>query len=115
MAHRNQSTQLTVEVKYIDFGYTSAKDYFLEVVLSAYDRFREKPNRQNAIDASLHAWHVHYWIWHDLHQGKDTRNEEYNKQFLEETLFANCPSLRLIATLANAAKHRAPVNPRCGA
>jgi hypothetical protein len=41
MAHRNQSTQLTVEVKYIDFGYTSAKYYFVEVILSAYDRFRE--------------------------------------------------------------------------
>jgi hypothetical protein len=46
----------------VDVGYSSAQEYWHEVVLGAYRRFTELPNRANAIEAALAAWHLHDWV-----------------------------------------------------
>jgi hypothetical protein len=92
-------------VRYIDFGYTSAAEFWSEVVLSAYERFKEHHNRQNAIDVSVHAWQVHEWIWHENNPGEDTRgNADYTK--FKENLLKSCPELAWIRDVADAGKHR---------
>jgi hypothetical protein len=92
-------------VEYIDFGYDSAGQFWSEVVLSAYERFRSTPNRQHAIEASVPAWHVHEWIWHERHPGEDTRNNSDFAKFLTDILKA-CPELAWVRDVADAGKHR---------
>ena len=72
-------------VVYVDFGFTSAEQFWAEVVLPAYERFKAEASRANAIDASVHAWHVHYWIWHDQNRGEETRGRKY-KNFTDKLL-----------------------------
>jgi hypothetical protein len=92
-------------VQYVDFGFTSAREFWEELVIPAYERFTTQPNRANAITASGHAWHVHEWIWHDEHPGDDTRNSIAYKTF-QTTLIAQCPELAWIRDVADAGKHR---------
>jgi hypothetical protein len=91
-------------VQYVDFGFTSAREYWDEVVLPAYERFQAEPSRGNAIPASLLAWHIQEWIWHDEHPGEDTRSKDY--QPFQEKLFLDCPELQWIRDVADASKHR---------
>lgn len=92
-------------VQYVDFGFTSAREFWAELVIPAYERFTAQPNRANAITASGHAWHVHEWIWHDEHVGDDTRNSIPYKTF-QKTLIDQCPELAWIRDVADAGKHR---------
>jgi hypothetical protein len=73
-------------VKYVDFGFASAREFWAEVVVPACERFNLEPNRANAITASLHAWHVHDWIWHEQNPGVDTRNNCNYAKFKEGPL-----------------------------
>jgi hypothetical protein len=92
-------------VLYVDFGFTSAREFWGEVVLPAYEQFNAKPNRANAITASVHTWQVHDWIWHELHPGQDTYGHEPYKQF-QNALFSDCRELAWIRDVAEASKHR---------
>jgi hypothetical protein len=92
-------------VQYVDFGFTSAREYWDEVVIPAYECFKENPSRGNAIIASLPAWHIQDWIWHENHLGEDTRNNKDYTQF-QNKLFDDCPQLPWIHDVADASKHR---------
>jgi hypothetical protein len=92
-------------VRYIDFGFTSAREFWGEVVLPAYESFKANPSRGNAIIASLLAWHIQDWIWHEKHPGGETRNSKDYQPF-QEKLFLDCPELQWIRDVADAGKHR---------
>ena len=91
-------------VLYVDFGFTSAKEFWREVGLPAYDRFKANPNRQTAIEASLHAWHVHEWVWHDANRDMDTKGPAYDA--FRDALIAKRPELAWVRDIADAGKHR---------
>jgi hypothetical protein len=92
-------------VQYVDFGFTSAREFWDEVVLPAYECFKAEPTRGKAIMACFPAWHIQGWIWHQQHPGEDTRNNSDYQQF-QQRLFANCPELQWIRDVADAGKHR---------
>jgi hypothetical protein len=92
-------------VLYIDFGYTSARQYWVENVMPAYDKFQAQPNGATAIDASIPAWHVHDWIWHEQHPGEDTQHNPGYKKF-QKDLINDCSELAWIRDVADAGKHR---------
>ena len=93
-------------VRYVNFGFSSAaaKEYWAEVLLPAYERFNAEPSRGNAIMASLPAWHIHEWIWHQQHPGAETRNSKDYTQF-HDALLDDCPELAWIRDVADAGKH----------
>src|SRR6516225_9760322 len=82
-------------VQYVDFGFTSAQEFWDEVVLPAYECFKAEPSRGKAIMACFPAWHIQDWIWHDQHPGEDTRNSKDYQPF-QEKLFLDCPELQWI-------------------
>ena len=92
-------------VQYVDFGYSTARQYWEEAGLAAYQRFTEQGSRQTAIDACSHAWHIHEWLWHELHPGEDTQG---NPPFLvfRKDLIDECEELAWVRDVSNAAKHR---------
>lgn len=92
-------------VQYVDFGFSSAREFWDEVVLPAYECFKAEPSRGRAIIASFPAWHIQDWIWHDQHPGEDTRNSKDYQPF-QEQLFLDCPDLQWIRDVADAGKHR---------
>lgn len=92
-------------VLYVDFGITSARQFWDENVIPAYERFKTQPNRANAIDASFHTWHVHEWIWHEHHPGEDTRRNIDYETFRTDCI-DNCPELAWLRDVADAGKHR---------
>jgi len=92
-------------VQYVDFGFTSAQEFWDEVVLPAYECFKAEPSRGKAIMACFPAWHIQDWIWHDQHPGEDTRNSKDYQPF-QEKLFLDCPELQWIRDVADAGKHR---------
>jgi hypothetical protein len=95
-------------VIYIEFGYSSARDFWIDVALRAYDRFKAVPEPHTAIDASVHAWHVHEWVWHEQNPGVDIQREPGRTQFrtFQEQLIRDCPELTLVRDIADASKHR---------
>ena len=92
-------------VQYVDFGITSARQFWDENVVPAFERFEAQPNRANAIDASVPAWHVHEWIWHEQNPGADTRQNADYRRF-QASLISACPELAWIRDVADAGKHR---------
>jgi hypothetical protein len=92
-------------IQYIEFGFTSAREYWDEVLRPAYECFKAEPSRGKAIMASFPAWHIQDWIWHDQHPGEDTRNNK-DHQLFQEKLFLDCPALQWIRDVADAGKHR---------
>lgn len=92
-------------VQYVDFGITSARQFWDENVVPVSERFKAQPNRANAIDASVSAWHVHEWIWHEHHPGTDTRQNIDYRNF-QADLFNACPQIAWIRDVADAGKHR---------
>jgi hypothetical protein len=99
------------EVQYIDFGYESAEQFWAELVLPAYERFQSTPNRQSAIEASVPAWHVHGWIWHQQHRGETTENNQEFQKFRTE-MIEKCCELAWVRDVANASKHRGLTRPK---
>lgn len=92
-------------VRYVDLGYNTAREYWEETGLPAHQRFIEQGSRQTAIEACLHAWHVHEWCWHELNPGSDTHG---NKAYLayREDIVEQCPELEWVRDVADASKHR---------
>jgi hypothetical protein len=73
--------------------------------MPAYERFQTQANAANAINASIYAWQVHDWIWHEEHAGEDTQNNLDYTNFRKDR-FRDCPDLALIRDVADAGKHR---------
>ena len=94
-----------ITVQYIDFGITSARDFWGEIAAPAYERFKGNYGRAAAIEASLSMWHVHEWIWHEGHPGEDTRRNQDYLSF-RDSLIDQCPQLAWVRDIAEAAKHR---------
>ena len=92
-------------VQYVDFGFTSSRQFWAEIVVPAYEKFKVEADRANAIYASVTSWHVHEWIWHEQHPGEDTRNNSEYSAF-QNNLFSDCPELAWIRDVADAGKHR---------
>ncbi len=92
-------------VRYIDFGYLSAREEWEEVGLPAYEMFRVAPSRATAMNAAVHAWHAQDWIWHENNPGIDTHgNAKFNA--FRRQLIEDCPELEWVGDIADAAKHR---------
>jgi hypothetical protein len=93
------------KVLYVDFGFSSAREYWTEVAEPAHHRFVKDKTRGNAIAAFLLLWPLHDWLWHEQHPGEDTRNSRDYEQFRQQ-LFGNCPELAWLRDVADAGKHR---------
>jgi hypothetical protein len=93
---------LAGKVRYVDFGFSSAREYWAEVAEPAYERFLQDESRGNAITAFLVLWPLHDWLWHEQHPGEDTRNSKAYEQFREQ-LFTNCRAR------AGANRHSRPI------
>jgi hypothetical protein len=87
----------------VDFGFTSARQFWDEVVVRAHSRFLGHPSRQHAIEAAWAAWHVHDWVWRDRHAG--TKPADKYTAFRDGLLNA-CPELAWMRDVADAGKHR---------
>jgi hypothetical protein len=92
-------------VQYIELGYTTAEQYWREVAWPAYERFKLAPSRQAAIEASMPAWHIHEWIWHEKNPGEDTHGNKKFRKF-QKRILTDCPQLSWIRDVADASKHR---------
>jgi hypothetical protein len=93
-----------VGVLYIDFGFTSTREFWTEVAEAAYDRFANDPTRGNAILACL-ASPLPDWLWHEQHPGQDTRSSKGYDQFRQQ-LLSDCPELAWVRDVADGGKHR---------
>jgi len=96
---------LSGNVLYVDFGFTSAREYWTEVAEPACHRFINDESRGNAIAAFLLLWPLHDWLWHEQHPGEDTRKSKGYDAFRQQ-LFASCPELAWLRDVADAGKHR---------
>ena len=92
-------------LRYVDFGFESAKEFWFDVVLPAHERFRSVPSRANAMDAATHLWHFHEWLWHDNLHGRDKRRDDDYKAFCSK-LEEECPQIFWVRDIADASKHR---------
>ena len=75
---------LSGNVLYVDFGFTSAREYWMEVAEPAYDRFTSDESRENAIAAFVLIWPLHDWLWHEQRPGESTRNSKDDKMFRQQ-------------------------------
>jgi hypothetical protein len=91
-------------LQYIDLGWTSAKQFWTEVVEPDYKRFADKGSTRDGVHAALTAWHLHDWVFLDQHPSGGTKEE---KKRFQEKLIADCPELGWIREYAEGAKHRA--------
>ena len=91
-------------VKYVDFGYRSASEFWHEVGLAAYRRFLSRPSRATAIEVALHAWHILEWVWHDENPGVSSRDPRFAK--FRDDVTQELPELVWLNDIADASKHR---------
>jgi len=91
-------------VPHVDFGFTSATEFWDEVVLRAHSRFLGHQSRQHAIEAAWAAWHLHEWIWNDMYPGGKASGADYTA--FRDGLLAACPELAWMRDVTDAAKHR---------
>jgi hypothetical protein len=99
---------VTRNVRYVDLGFGSAREFWAEVVLPTYERFKADPTRANVLQASVFAWQLQDWIWHEQYPGQDTHDSKVKNlhdQFLAK-LLNDCPELAWIRDVADAGKHR---------
>jgi hypothetical protein len=97
---------LSGKVRYVDFGFTSAREYWTEVAEPAYERFVKDESRGNAIAACVLLWPLHDWLWHEQHPGQDTRDNSKEYEQFRQGILAHCPELAWIRDVADAGKHR---------
>jgi hypothetical protein len=93
-------------VRYVDFGFTSAREYWVEVAEPAYQRFVSDETRGNAIMACLALWPLLDWLWHEHHPGEDTRKNNKDYDLFRQQLFRGCSELEWLRDVAEAGKHR---------
>jgi hypothetical protein len=97
---------LAKTVRYVDFGFTTAREYWTEVAEPAYQRFLNDETRGNAIAACLALWPLHDWLWHEQHPGQDTHKSKKGYDQFRQQFFNNCPELAWLRGVADAGKHR---------
>lgn len=92
-------------VRYIDFGLSSARDFWENVVLPTVDEFEQYPCPRTAIVAAAMAWHVHEWMWHENHPGTETKGSQDYKTFVDG-LVNGCQELGWLRDVGDGGKHR---------
>jgi hypothetical protein len=92
-------------VRYVEFGMSSARQYWVDVGLPAYECFLASPTPAAAITASWPAWHVHEWLWHERHPGVDHHGHPDYLTF-RDCLIDQCEELDWVRDIADASKHR---------
>ncbi len=103
------------KVKYIDFGYATAREYWDEVVLPSQQRFLESNGeRGEAIVAAMTTWSIIDWVWHERHPGVDTRdNTDYTKFRNAQCAPGACPALDLNSAGGGGVETPRPWSIRC--
>ena len=91
-------------VRYLDSNNTTALQMWKVIGFPAYQRFVAAPSWPTAMDAAVPAWHIHEWVWHELHPNTETRNNPDYTKFLEK-LFDDRSELAWVRDIADAAKH----------
>jgi hypothetical protein len=85
--------------KEIDFGYRSVEQYWTKVVLPSFDKFKLAPDQASAIQASIPAWHLLEWLWHERRPSQPL--DDFRANILKA-----CPELAWLRDVADAGKHR---------
>ena len=98
--HENRPNSAT----HVDFGFTSATEFWHEVVLRARSRFLGHESRQHAVEAASAAWHLHEWVWHDKQLGGRASGADYVA--FRDGLLNACPELAWMRDVADARKHQ---------
>jgi hypothetical protein len=91
-------------VAQVDFGFTSATEFWDEIVIRAHTRFLGHESRQHAVEAAWAIWHLHEWLWHDKHPGGRTSGADY--MAFRDGLLNSCPELAWMRDITDAGKHR---------
>lgn len=89
----------------VDLGFTSAKQFWAEVVVTAYQRFEAAPTRVSAFETAVSSWHLLEWAWHDRNPGVETRDNKDFTKFHDDVIKC-CPELEWLRDVADAGKHR---------
>lgn len=92
-------------ILYVDFGYSTAREMWEEVGIPTYNKFVGDQNRATAMEAAIHAWHIHEWAWHEDNPGTDSQRDPAYRIF-RDSLISDCPELGWARDIADAAKHR---------
>ena len=89
-------------VRYVDLGFASARQLWVEVGLLAYERFIDAPSGRTAIEAAVQAWHVHEWLWHEDQRGSQKLG---TLSAYRQAIVGSCPELAWVQDIAEAGKH----------
>jgi hypothetical protein len=92
-------------LKKINFGPTSARDYFSLHVMPANTQFLNISNHENAMSLAKALWDTVGWLWSDRHPGVGMQDQPTAVGAFYDDLFKGCPDLKLFRDLAEAAKH----------
>jgi hypothetical protein len=85
--------------KEIDFGYRSVEQYWIEAVLPSFEEFKLAPDRASAIKASIRAWHILEWLWHERQPSQPL--DDFRANILKA-----CPELAWLRDVVEGGKHR---------
>ena len=96
---------MTRSATYIDIGYSSAQEFWEEIVLASAGRFKTDPTRAHAMAVAIYVSHFLDWVFHEKHPGQDTRDNPAYAAF-KEMHHTACPELSWLADVSDIAKHR---------
>jgi hypothetical protein len=91
-------------VTYIDMGLNSVEEYWGELIIQSVRKFQAEPSTATLFTASLNAWHLHDWVWHDQNPGENSRGTAFS--LYRDGLTQACPELGWLRDIADASKHR---------
>jgi hypothetical protein len=94
-----------IAMKKVDFGPSSAGEYFGSLVIPAHQQFLRISNLENAMATARALWETVGWLWLDRNPGVDRRKAPADAQAFDADIFRRCPDLKLFRDLADAAKH----------
>jgi hypothetical protein len=92
-------------LQFVDFGFSSARQYWEDVVLRYYTEFMDNPAPATAMTSAHYAWTIHEWLWHDQHSGQNTRGNTGYEAF-QKKILNDCPELGWVRDIDDASKHR---------
>jgi len=90
---------------YIEVGYSTAQEYWEEIVLASAARFRADPTRAHAMAVAIYVSHFLDWVFHDKHPREDTQGNPLYVAF-KQRHYRACPELTWLVDLVDVAKRR---------
>lgn len=90
---------------YVNLRVKTLEDYWSAVLVPNVRACIKDPTAPQAVfNAVISTWHLLDWAWHEENYGRDTRgNDAYNEY--RDKLLSECPPLKWVSDLADAAKH----------